>query len=69
METDSTTAAAPTPEEFPLTLEEFCLRLSHEDRRVEAIGAFNHVETVAGRTVGLASEFRARYAAFLKQPA
>ncbi len=66
-------AAAPAqitePGEFPLTLEEFCSRLSTTDKRVELIGAFAHDETRAGRIKGLASEYEARFRAFVTKPA
>jgi hypothetical protein len=35
--------------EDAITLDEFCTRLSATDRRVEMIGAFNHVEKKVGR--------------------
>lgn len=66
-------ADAPIPvveqSEFPLTLEEYCSRLSQTDKRVELIGAFAHEETRAGRIKGLASEYEARFAAFVSRPA
>jgi hypothetical protein len=66
-------AAAPAqiaePSEFPLTLEEFCSRISTTDKRVELIGAFAHEETRAGRIKGLASEYEARFRAFVTKPA
>ncbi len=55
--------------EFPLTLDEFCSRLSITDRRVELIGAFHITEKAAGRTKDMASAYSARYTAFLNQPA
>jgi hypothetical protein len=57
------------PAEYPLTLEEFCSRLSATDKRVELIGAFAHAETRAGRNKGLASEYEARFRAFVTKPA
>jgi len=57
------------PSEFALTLEEFCSRLSATDKRVELIGAFAHAETRAGRNKGLASEYEARFRAFVTKPA
>ena len=57
------------PAEYPLSLEEFCTRLSVTDKRVELIGAFAHEETRAGRTKGLASEYEARFRAFVTKPA
>ncbi len=55
--------------EFPLTLDEFCSRLSINDRRVELIGAFHSTEKAAGRTKDLESKYSARYTAFINQPA
>jgi hypothetical protein len=57
------------PAEYPLTLEEFCSRLSTTDKRVELIGAFAHEEIRAGRIKGLASEYEARFRAFVTKPA
>jgi hypothetical protein len=54
--------------EFPLTLDEFCKRLSLTDKRVEAIGGFHASEKSAKRTRGLESAFRERYAEFLNKP-
>lgn len=55
--------------EFPLSLSEFCTRLSASDKRVELIGAFEHAERVAGRESDLESIYTGRYAAFATQPA
>ena len=55
--------------EFPLTIEEFCARLSKTDRRVELIGGFYAVESAAGRVKDLESAFAARYTKFINQPA
>jgi len=52
-----------------LTLAEFCSRLSSTDSRVELIGGFEHSERLAGRMKDTESEYAARYAAFLLQPA
>lgn len=56
-------------QEFPLALNEFCARLSATDRRVELIAGFHHQEVAAGRTKDLESAFRARFEAFVNQPA
>lgn len=61
--------AEPTVNEYPLTLAEFCTRLSVDDRRVEMIGAFEHAERRANRVKDVESAYRARYAAFLNAPA
>ncbi len=57
------------PSEFPLTLDEFCSRLSVTDKRVELIGAFHFTEKVAGRNKDLESAYQARFTAFINQPA
>jgi hypothetical protein len=76
--TDTTPAATTTlytdtgPQvvsEFVQGIEEFCANLSATDRRIEMIGAFYRVESAAGRTRALPSEFKDRYSAFLIQPA
>jgi hypothetical protein len=55
--------------EIPLTLDEFCIRLSASDARVELIGGFHHTEAVAGRSKDVESAFRARFDEFVNQPA
>lgn len=57
------------PSDFPLSLNEFCTRLSTTDRRVELIGGFEHSERVAGVGKDTSANFEARFAAFAKQPA
>lgn len=57
------------PSEFPLTLDEFCSRLSVTDKRVELIGAFHSTEKVAGRSKDVESAYQARFTAFINQPA
>lgn len=57
------------PNEFPLTLDEFCARLSTTDKRVELIGAFHSIEKVAGRVKDLESAYATRFSAFINQPA
>ena len=54
---------------YELTLDEFCTRLSREDRRVEMIGGFHHTEKQAGRLKDSDAAYAARYAAFQTQPA
>ena len=68
---DNGTPVAPVPADggnFRLSLEEFCTRLSGEDRRVEMIGAFHHAEKRAGRVMDLDANFRSRFHAFTTQP-
>jgi ppGpp synthetase/RelA/SpoT-type nucleotidyltranferase len=55
--------------EFDLTLQEFCMRLSNIDKRVELIGGFEHSERVAGRAKDTESAYRQRYTAFINRPA
>lgn len=52
-----------------VTLEEFCLRLSNTDRRVEMIGGFHSDEKRAGRIKDAESAYGARYQAFIRKPA
>lgn len=55
--------------DYELTLDEFCIRLSARDKRVEMIGGFNHAEKQAGRIKDREAAFSERYAAFQNQPA
>lgn len=57
------------PADFPLTLDEFCTRLSLRDKRVEMIGGFYHVEKQSSRLKDTEAAFAERYAAFQNQPA
>jgi hypothetical protein len=52
----------------PLTLDEFCMRFSQVDRRVELIGAFHYVEKSAGRQKDTEEAYRARFDAFVNAP-
>jgi hypothetical protein len=61
--------AASSPDSFDLTLQEFCIRLSRKDKRVEMIGAFHATEKKAGRQKDSESNFQSRFDAFCKQPA
>lgn len=64
-------APAPVASEAParVSLEEFCTRLSTQDKRVEMIGAFAHVERVAKRYFDTDAAYSARYTAFCTAPA
>lgn len=53
----------------PLTLNEFCIRLSVEDKRVELIGGFEHTERVAGRLSDTYENYSERYKKFTTQAA
>lgn len=61
-------AQAQTPDNFDLTLDEFCTRLSAKDSRVELIAGFHFTEKYAGRVKGAESAYAARYEAFKNQP-
>lgn len=67
--TADTASVAAAPDEFPLSLDEACARLSATDKRVEMIGAFHYSERAAGRLKDLESAYRDRYAAFVNAPA
>lgn len=67
--TSSKTTTTGEQAEFPLTLSEFCTRLSSDDRRVELISAFAAIETKAGRVKDTETNFKARFVAFVNQPA
>jgi hypothetical protein len=64
-----TPGVAETASEFPLSLQEYCTRLSMTDRRVELIGGFEYYERVAGRMKDTATEYDKRFAAFANLPA
>lgn len=55
---------APVAAPEHITLDEFCMRLSMSDRRVELIGGFAYSEKAAGRIKDAESEFQTRYSAF-----
>ena len=67
MAKDNTATAVQEPVEN-ISLDEFCTRISGTDKRVELIGAFFKMETAAGRTTAVESEFTARLAAFATKP-
>lgn len=62
-------AAVAADQEIPLSVQEFCTRLSQADRRVELIGAFHSMEVMAGRTKDVESAFSKRFNEFVNQPA
>lgn len=57
------------PQTFDMTVEEFCRRLSGDDRRVEMIAAFFADERANGHVKASEEVFRARYADFQTRPA
>ena len=62
-------SGSPAVAAVPLvTLNEFCTRLSMNDRRVELIGGFHFVERQAGRLKDAESSYQARYTAYLNKP-
>lgn len=66
---DTVAKATPETASEPLSLNEFCIRLSTTDKRVELIGGFEHSERVVGRMSDTAEAYAERYAAFINQPA
>lgn len=54
---------------FPLSLDEYCMRLSASDRRVELIGGFAHSERKNGKLSDMEANFARRFVAFAGQPA
>jgi hypothetical protein len=58
--------AAPTA--GPITVIEFCTRLSSTVRRPELIGAFCHVEQKAGRVKDTEAAFKGRFDEFINKP-
>jgi hypothetical protein len=69
MAKETAKAAPQGDEEIPLSLDEYCTRLSASDRRVELIGAFHSEEAAAGRTVDTAPAYSARFDQFINRPA
>jgi len=63
-----TNTSVPTAAVEPITLDEFCMRLSMADKRVELIGGFHYTETAAGRIKDAESEFQSRFTAFATKP-
>lgn len=63
------TDAATVETEGDISLDEFCLRLSNSDKRVELIAAFNHVEGKDNRIKDTETAYRSRFDAFINAPA
>ncbi len=55
--------------EAALTLDEFCLRLSTTDTRTELIAGYHSVEKKNDRQKDTETAFRARFEAFVNEPA
>lgn len=60
-----TEAPATAPD---VTLDEFCIRLSKSDKRVELIGAFAFTERAAGKQKDAEAAYADRFAAFATKP-
>lgn len=54
---------------FPITLQEFCTRISTTDKRVELIGAFYTTKLTAGVTSATQADFSVMLDEFANQPA
>jgi hypothetical protein len=65
--TEAVTEAVGAPV-VQVTLEEFCVRLSNTDRRVELLSAFHFTEKQAARLKDAESNYAARYTAFINKP-
>lgn len=65
------TKSAPvvTEPSIKLSVDDFCVRLSETDRRVELVSAFCSVERQAGRVSDTADNYASRYQVFLNKPA
>lgn len=61
--------AARADQALPMSLDEFCRRLSVTDKRVELIGAFFATEESAGNVSDTAADFAGRYDQFINKPA
>lgn len=55
-------------QEIPLSLDEYCKRLSLSEKRYGLISGFHHTEKAAGRLHDVASAYKARYDVFLSTP-
>lgn len=67
--TEEPAAEQPASPAVQLTLNEFCMRLSEKEKRVELIGAFNFDESKAKRLKDTFEEYSKRYQDFIKKPA
>ena len=59
---------APAPAEFPLSLDEFCARLSTKDRRVALIAGFHAHARERGMTTAREADFRNAWDAYRVLP-
>lgn len=53
---------------FAISLDEFCQRLSTKKVSSEMIGGFHHAQRVVGNVKGKDAAFSAAFASFVKQP-
>lgn len=60
---------APQPDNFPMSLDEYCTRLSARDKRVELIGGFHSSSRRAGTLTGTEAQFDALFQSFVSRPA
>lgn len=60
--------AAAQPASIPLSLHEFCARLSKTVKRPALIGSFEGVERKAGRLSDLPEAYQARFDDFINKP-
>jgi hypothetical protein len=66
---DLVVATTPQPTtEVPLSLHEFCTRLSSEITSPELIAAFEHTERASGCLSDVSAGFKARFDKFVKSP-
>lgn len=61
-------AAAADAASTSVTLDEFCMRLSRADRRVELIGAFHSQEKRHRRSKDSEAAYSERFTAFVNKP-
>lgn len=67
----SKTPEVPTqvePKVFPISLDEFCSRLSATDKRVELIGGFHHDQRSVGNLTATEAEFLELFTQFAQRP-
>ncbi len=59
---------APDLADKAIPLDEFCIRLSKTEPRVELISGFHHTEQAAGRGRDLPAAYQDRFNKFMKKP-
>lgn len=68
MNNEPETQSPAVESEQALALDEFCMRLSQSDRRVELISGFHFDEKVAGRLRDNEAAYKSRFDAFINKP-